>query len=195
MKLNCLIFTILDTFLNNLVVKNTATLLQWLLLPYSFKWLTVPTPAPLKKQCPQNALQRKGRASRERQKSAQQCVGGLQAYRPVRAEERRKAEDEDGMGAYAVCKRSFSTMSGCAGLVKAHGFTQPSSKIHLLNLGPLDERVALQMKITWSITPWKGSGAKHFIFNISCHSITVFSNAFFRKTSQYWCYEYQQAIW
>lgn len=52
------------------------------------------------------------------------------------------------MGGYTVNQRSFSTMSGCAGLVKAHGFTQPSSEIHLLNLGPLDERVALQMNIT-----------------------------------------------
>lgn len=40
------------------------------------------------KQCPQNALQRKGRASRERQKSVQRCFGGLQAYRPVRAKRR-----------------------------------------------------------------------------------------------------------
>lgn len=56
-------------------------------------------------------------------------------------EERSKAEDEDGMSAYAVSQRSFSAMSRCAGLVKAHGFTHPSSKIHLLNLGPLDECV------------------------------------------------------
>lgn len=56
--------------------------------------------------------------------------------------ERIRAEDEDDMGDYAVNQRSFSTMSWCAGLVKAHGFTQPSSEIHLLNLSPLDERVA-----------------------------------------------------
>lgn len=51
------------------------------------------------------------------------------------------------MGAYVVNQRSFSAMSGCTGLVKTHGFTHPSSEIHLLNLGPLDERVALDTNI------------------------------------------------
>lgn len=40
------------------------------------------------KTMPQNAPQWKGRASREQQKSAQRCLRGLQAYRPVRAERR-----------------------------------------------------------------------------------------------------------
>lgn len=56
-------------------------------------------------------------------------------------------EDETGMGGYVVNQRSFSAMSGCTGLVKTHGFTHPSSEIHLLNLGPLDERVALDTNI------------------------------------------------
>lgn len=52
------------------------------------------------------------------------------------------------MSGYAVNQRSFDAMSRCAGLMKAHSFTHPSSEIHLLNLGPLDECVALDTNIT-----------------------------------------------
>lgn len=75
------------TFLNNVVVKNTATPLKWLLSPNSFKWLCSNTRSSYKTM-PQNAPRWKRRASRKRQKSAQRCVGGLQAHRPVRAKRR-----------------------------------------------------------------------------------------------------------
>lgn len=83
---------------------------------------------------------------KSKQRTAKECTAVCRRLTSIQAcesrEERSKAEDEEGMGAYAMSQRSFSAMSGCAGLVKAHGFTHPSSKIHLLNLSPLDERVA-----------------------------------------------------
>lgn len=55
---------------------------------------------------PQNAPQWKGRASGERQKSAQRCVGGLQAYRPVRAE-RREVERRMRWHGWLRCEPAF----------------------------------------------------------------------------------------
>lgn len=80
---------------------------------------------------------------KSKQRTAKECTAVCRRLTSIQACESKedRSRVEDGMGGNGMSQHSFSAMSGCARLVKAHGFTQPSSKIHLLNLSPLDERV------------------------------------------------------